>query len=90
MEIEVLEKTDSSMKFRVSGGSQSVLNLLKEEADSVDSVSFAGFAMEHPLEKASIFILRTKSKDVEKVFKKIVDKALDDLSDAKKLFNKLS
>ena len=90
MEIEVLEKTDSSIKFRVKGGSQSILNLLKEEADSVDGVSFAGFAIEHPLERSSIFVLRTKSKDAEKVFKKVVDKTLDDLGEAKKLFSKLS
>ncbi len=90
MEIEVLEKSDSSIKFRVKGGSQSILNLLKEEADSIEGISFAGFATEHPLERSSIFVLRTKSKDAEKVFKKVVEKAMDDLNEAKKLFSKLS
>ena len=41
MEIKVLEKSESSIKFRVRGGTQSVLNLIKEEADSFDEVSFA-------------------------------------------------
>jgi DNA-directed RNA polymerase subunit L len=84
MEIEVLEKTENSIKFKVKGGSQSILNFLKAEADSVQSVSFAGFALEHPLDKSSTFVIRTVNKDVDKVFKKVIDKALDDVKDAKK------
>ncbi|MCL5017035.1 MAG: hypothetical protein M1441_02760 [Candidatus Parvarchaeota archaeon] len=84
MEIKVLERTDSSLKFRVSGGSQSILNLIKEEADSIEGVTFAGFVMEHPLEKASIFVIRTDSKDVNKIFKKVIEKTEEDLKNAKK------
>ncbi len=84
MEIKVLEKTDSSIKFRVKGGSQSVLNLLKEEADSVSGVSFAGFVIEHPLDKSSVFVIKTDEKDVEKVFKKVLEKTEEDLKTAKK------
>ncbi len=84
MEIKVLEKTDSSIKFRVKGGSQSVLNLLKEEADSVSGVSFAGFVIEHPLDKSSVFVIKTEDKDIEKVFKKVLEKTEEDLKNAKK------
>lgn len=89
MEIEVLEKDDSSIKLRVKGGSQALLNLLKEKADSVSNVSFAGFTIEHPLEKSSIFVLRTSSGDAEKTFKKLVEKVSDDLADTKKTVLKL-
>lgn len=84
MEISVLEKTDSSIKFRVTGGSQSVLNLLKEEADSVAGVTFVGFVIEHPLDKSSVFVIKTDNKDVEKTFKKVIDKTEEDLKAAKK------
>ncbi len=84
MEIEVIEKTDGSIKFRVKGGSQSILNLLKEEADSVAGISFAGFVMEHPLERSSVFMLKTDDKDAEKAFKKVLDKTEEDLKNAKK------
>ncbi len=84
MEIKVLEKSDSSIKFRVSGGSQSILNFIKEEADSVEGVTFAGFVMEHPLEKSSVFVLKTESKNAEKTLKKIIEKTQDDLKSAKK------
>ncbi len=84
MEIKVLEKTDSSIKFRIKGGSQSVLNLLKEEADAVPGVSFAGFVIEHPLDKSSVFVIKTEEKDIEKVFKKVLEKTEEDLKSAKK------
>jgi DNA-directed RNA polymerase subunit L len=84
MEITVLEKADSSLKIRVVGGSQSVLNLLKEEADQIPEVSFAGFVIEHPLSKSSVFVIKTDGKDAEKVFKKILDKTEEDLKAAKK------
>jgi DNA-directed RNA polymerase subunit L len=84
MEIEVIEKTDDSIKFRVKGGSQSILNLLKEEADSVPGITFAGFVMEHPLERSSVFMMKTDGKDADKAFKKVLDKTEDDLKSAKK------
>lgn len=84
MEIKVLEKDDSTIKFRVKGGSQSVLNLLKEEADSIPGVVFTGFVIEHPLYKSSIFVIKTEGKDVEKIFKKVLDKTEEDLKTAKK------
>lgn len=84
MEIKVLEQTDSSIKFRVKGGSQSVLNLLKEEADTVPGIVFAGFVVEHPLYKSSIFVIKTENKDVEKLLKKVLEKTEDDLKAAKK------
>lgn len=85
MEIKVLEKTESSIKLRVIGGSQSLLNLLKDEADSVEGISFAGFVIEHPLDKSSVFVIKTESKNIDKLFKKVIDKTEDDLKDAKKL-----
>ncbi len=88
MEIEVLEKDEKSIKFRVKGGSQSLLNLLKEEADNVDGVTFAGFVLEHPLEKSSIFVIKA-DKDVEKLFKKVIANTKSDLEDAKKTLAKL-
>ena len=87
MEIKVLEKDDSSIKFRVKGGTQSVLNLIKAEADKVEGVSFAGFVMEHPLEKSSIFVIKSDEKGIEKIFKKVIDNTLEDLEEAKKEFN---
>ncbi len=87
MEIKVLEKDDSSIKFRVKGGTQSVLNLIKAEADKVEGVSFAGFVMEHPLEKSSIFVIKSDGKGIEKIFKKVIDNTLEDLEEAKKEFN---
>ncbi len=88
MEIEVLEKDDKSIKFRVRGGSQSVLNLLKEEADNAEGVTFAGFVLEHPLEKSSIFVIKGE-KDVDKLFKKVLSNTKSDLDDAKKAIAKL-
>jgi DNA-directed RNA polymerase subunit L len=89
MEIKVLEKEDSSIKFRVVGGTQSVLNLIKEEADSMEDVTFAGFVMEHPLEKSSIFVIKTGGKDAEKTLKKVIEKTHSDLKEARKELNSL-
>jgi DNA-directed RNA polymerase subunit L len=89
MEVKVLEKNESSIKFRVQGGTQSILNLIKEEADSFDEVSFAGFVMEHPLEKSSIFVIKTDGKDAEKTLKKIIEKTESDLKEARTKLNSL-
>ncbi|EFD92545.1 MAG: hypothetical protein BJBARM5_0741 [Candidatus Parvarchaeum acidophilus ARMAN-5] len=87
MEIKVLDKDESSIKFRVKGGTQSVLNIIKEEADSVEGVSFAGFVMEHPLEKSSIFVMKTEGKNIDKLFKEVIANTLSDLKEAKKQIN---
>ncbi len=87
MEVEVIEKSDNELKFRVKGGSQSVLNVLRDIAVSMDDVSFAGFKLEHPLEASSTFILKTKSKNVSKVFKEIIDESRKKLKDIKSDFD---
>lgn len=87
MEIEVIEKSDRELKFRVKGGSQSILNVLREVANSIDDVSFAGFKLEHPLESASVFVLRTKSKDVNKVFKEILEETKKKFKEIKSDFD---
>lgn len=87
MEIKVLDKDESSIKFRVKGGTQSVLNIIKEEADGVEGVSFAGFVMEHPLEKSSIFVMKTEGKNIDKLFKEVIANTLSNLKEAKKQIN---
>ncbi|MBE5727907.1 hypothetical protein IHE50_00610 [Candidatus Parvarchaeota archaeon] len=87
MDVEILEKTEDSIKFRVKGGSQSILNLIKSEGEDVEGVSFIGFAIEHPLERSSVLVVKSEGKDIEKVFKKVIDKTLSDLEKLKKEFD---
>lgn len=89
MEIKILEKDESSVKFKVQGGTQSVLNLIKEEADELEDVTFAGFVMEHPLEKSSIFVIKTNGKNAEKILKKVIENTESDIKEAKKEINSL-
>ncbi len=88
MEIKVLEKSDDTVKLEVIGGSQSLLNFIKEEADNVPGVKFAGFVMEHPLERKSILIIKS-DKDIDSVLKKVIEKSKKDLETAKKEIIKL-
>ncbi|MGC8516604.1 MAG: RpoL/Rpb11 RNA polymerase subunit family protein [Candidatus Acidifodinimicrobium sp.] len=87
MDIEILEKTDDSVKFRVKGGSQSILNLLKAEGEEIEGVSFIGFAMEHPLERSSVLVVKSEGKEIDRIFKKIIDKTLSDIEKLKKEFD---
>ncbi len=87
MEVEVLEKNENEVKFRVKGGSQSLLNVLRETANSKEGVTFSGVQLEHPLENSSIFILRTQSKDAMKVFKALIDETRKNLKELKEAFD---
>lgn len=87
MEVEILEKTDDSIKFRVKGGSQSVLSLMKSEGEAVEGVSFIGFAIEHPLERSSVLVVKSEGKNIDKVLKKIIDNTVSDLGKLKKDFD---
>ncbi len=87
MEIKILERDESMIKINIKGGTQSVLNLIKEEADKVDGISFAGFVMEHPLEKSSVFIMKTDGKNIDKLFKEVITKTQADLKEAGKEFS---
>ncbi|MCW1301617.1 MAG: hypothetical protein OH316_00570 [Candidatus Parvarchaeota archaeon] len=87
MEVEILERTDESIKFRVKGGSQSILNLIKMEGEAVEGVSFIGFAIEHPLERSSVLVIKSDGKDIDKVFKKVIDNTVSDLEKLKKDFD---
>ncbi|MEM3190803.1 MAG: RpoL/Rpb11 RNA polymerase subunit family protein [Candidatus Parvarchaeota archaeon] len=87
MEVEILERTDESIKFRVKGGSQSILNLIKMEGEAVEGVSFIGFAIEHPLERSSVLVIKSDGKNIDKVFKKVIDNTVSDLEKLKKDFD---
>lgn len=87
MEVEVIEKTDNEIRFRIKGGSQSLLNVLRKVANSTEGVTFSGFQLEHPLQNSSVFIMRTKSKDPAKVLKTVIEATKKQVADLKHDFD---
>jgi len=78
MEIEVLDSSKNSIRFRLKGEGHTFCNLLRKELWNDKDVRVAGYKIEHTLESAPIFILETESKDAKKAL-------LDGTSRLKKL-----
>ncbi len=88
MEIEIIEKTNDTIKVRITGGSQSVFPLIVEMAQQNNDVKFAGYSLDHPLKRASILILKVKEgKDPSKVLQKVIAQVSDELEEARKAIN---
>ncbi|MFH1592477.1 MAG: DNA-directed RNA polymerase subunit L [Candidatus Woesearchaeota archaeon] len=67
MELEVLESSKNSVKFRLRGEGHTFCNLLRKELWNDRSVKIAGYKIEHTLESSPIVILETEGKGPEKV-----------------------
>ncbi|MFH1752540.1 MAG: RpoL/Rpb11 RNA polymerase subunit family protein [archaeon] len=66
MKIEVIKNENDLMEFKLLGEKYSFPSLLKEKLLLDKSVTFAASKLNHPTDKDSIFIVRTKGKTPKK------------------------
>lgn len=67
MELDVLESSKDSIRFKLNGENHTFCNLLRKELWNDSSVKVAGYKVEHSLENAPIFLVETEGKDAKKV-----------------------
>lgn len=90
MEIEVLEQTDTRMRFVLHGAGHTFCNHLKHELYNDENVDIAAYKVDHPLTGTPTFIIQlTKKAKFEKILadavKRIKDSNKDLASAVKKL-----
>ncbi|MDD5331767.1 MAG: DNA-directed RNA polymerase subunit L [Candidatus Nanoarchaeia archaeon] len=75
MEIKLLSKEGTKLKFEIKGETHTFCNLLRKELWNDKNVEFAGYNVPHSLTKEIIFIL--DAKDPEKALKDAVSRLKD-------------
>jgi len=81
MEIEILESGKDSVEFRLKGERHTFPQLLKYQLLKDPKVEFASYKLNHPHDKDSIFVIKTKGKAPKTALldasKKIAEEAKD-------------
>ena len=62
MEIEVVKNEKKVLEFKLKGERHTFPGLLVDKLQNSSDVEFAAYKLEHPKDKESIIVLRTKSK----------------------------
>jgi DNA-directed RNA polymerase subunit L len=84
MDIEMLEKTKESIKFKILHERHTISQMLKNELLENKDVSMASYILEHPEADDGIFYVKMKSgKDVLKAVEKAIDNLISQISDFK-------
>ncbi len=84
MEVKVLSKTKSELRFEIVGEDHTFCNLLQNVLLEDKNVEIAGYDQPHPLIRSSIIYLRTKR---EASPEKILLNALANIQELNKEFN---
>lgn len=88
MDLEVLKSEKNFVEFEIKGEQHSLPNLLKAKLLENPDVSFAAYTLRHPLDKNSVFALRTKSKPAVKALEEACASLLEDLEGFEKSLKK--
>ncbi len=90
MEIEVVEKTDNRLLFRIKGESHTFVNILKDALTKHPDVDIAAYEIEHPLVGIPEVLVQTKKKDPVKVILETIQQMKKDTeSDIKAIIKTL-
>lgn len=87
MEIEILKEEKNLFEFIIKGERHTLPNLLKTKLLEDKEVEFVAYKLNHPMDKDSVFVVRTKSSNPRKVLLnalKEVDSDLDEFVKAVK------
>ncbi len=84
MDIKITEKTDNTLKAKITGASHQSLNLLQSELLKDKDVTFAAYRIDHPLMEEFSLIVKTHSKDVSKIISSANNSTIKKLKDFKK------
>ena len=80
MEIEVLDKSKKSFRFRIQGVGHSFCNALKEELWNDSNIDTSAYTVSHPLTGVPEFLVESKAEDPVAAIIKAV-KRLEKLND---------
>jgi DNA-directed RNA polymerase subunit L len=81
MKIEIINKEKNLVEFKLIDERHTIPGLLKSALLEDNSVEFVSYKLNHPLDKDSIFVLRTKAKPPVKALEtaiKKIEKELDE------------
>ncbi|HIH21090.1 MAG: DNA-directed RNA polymerase subunit L [Candidatus Diapherotrites archaeon] len=88
MELEVLKSEKNFLEFVIKEERHSLPNLLKSKLLENPDVSFAAYQLKHPMDKNSVFVLRTKSKPASKALSEACNSLAEELSSFEKALKK--
>jgi DNA-directed RNA polymerase subunit L len=73
MKIEVVNNEKDSLEFFIEGERHTLPNLLREKLNTMSTVEFVAYRLDHPIDKKARFILKSKNpkKDLEEAIKGI-------------------
>jgi DNA-directed RNA polymerase subunit L len=91
MEIEIINKTKTYLKFELKGIDHSFCNILKKQLNLIPDVLTATYRVDHPLTKKIIFIIegRKGKTSVMTCLKKAIKELKETNKEAKKAFKKI-
>ncbi|MEK6902772.1 MAG: DNA-directed RNA polymerase subunit L [archaeon] len=88
MEIEFIKKAANHVEFKIVGETHTFANLLKSHLVDDPNVEFVAYKLEHPTDKDSIFILKTKGKEAKKVLLDAAKRVQEDVEELQGAFDK--
>jgi len=89
VEIEILEEEKNKIKFKVTGETHTILNLIRNELFKDENVDFAGYMVEHPLVGGAIFTVATSKGNPKIAIKKAIERIQKKLSKVESEIKKL-
>ncbi|MEW6294848.1 MAG: DNA-directed RNA polymerase subunit L [Candidatus Diapherotrites archaeon] len=88
MEIEIIKDTKNQIEFILKGERYTFPNLLKSKLLEDKDVEFVAFKLEHPMDKDSKFVLKTKEKTARKALSDASKTIMEELGEFKKALKK--
>ncbi len=88
MEIEILKNEKDLLEFKIAGEKHTFPALLKNQLLKDSKVEFASYKLNHPMDKNSFFIVKTKGKTPKKALEDAVKNLNSLLTDLKKNLKK--
>jgi len=86
MEMDVKKSSASELRFVLRGERHTFTNLLRETLLHDSSVTFAAYALSHPLGPDSEFVVKTKGKNAKKAVADALKKIDKQLAEFEKAF----
>ena len=90
MELEVLESSKNSVKFKIKGEGHTFCNLLRKELWNNKNVRVCAYKIEHTLDSIPVFILETEDKDPRKVLLEATNRLKMALKEANQKLSKIA
>jgi len=81
MEIEFLSEKKNEVEFLIKGERHTFPSLLKDALLKDSSVEFAAYKLRHPMDRDSLFFLRTSGKTPKKALQEALKKIGSDLEE---------